>query len=178
MGRFNIAKELVETFVALTGLQLQAWMAPAFFLLLGLLLFPTIRRSHRTGKARKRVRLIAYRRLDERRRLEDEALSLVRGNPNGQLAIAEEAKRLGRRDLALRVLAELEASGRKAQECRELQRQLEASPGHSSLDACAAIEHLVDEGLLDEARRRLALAQRRWPSVDAWPNIPDHPAEE
>jgi hypothetical protein len=173
MGRFNVIKDLAETFVRLTGLQLKPWMAPAFFLALGILIFPTIRRSHRTGKARKRLRLIPYRRLAERQRLEDEALALVRGNPSGQLAVAQEAARLGRRDLAHRALAELERSGKLPRERLALHRQLEESPGHTALDARAAIELLVREGLLDEARRRRELARQRWPSVDDWPEIPD-----
>ncbi len=172
MGRFNIAKELVETFVQLTGLQLKAWMAPAFFLAIGLMLFPMIRRNHRTGKARKRLRLIPYRRLDERQRLEEEAVALVRGNPGGQLALAQEAMRLGRRPLVERFLHELEASGRYPRQRQELHRQLEQPGAHSALEARAAIEHLVEAGLLDEARRRLALAQQRWPGVQDWPGIP------
>ncbi len=176
MGRFNVIKDLVELFVQLTGIQLQAWMAPVFMLVVGLLLFPVILRSHRTGKARKRLRLIAYRRLDERQRLEEEALRLVRGNPSGQLAIAQEAIRLGNRALAHRILDGVEGRKRHQAERARMLRGLEESAGHSALEAHAAIEHLVDEGLLDEARRRLALAQRRWPEVRDWPDIPSEPS--
>jgi hypothetical protein len=172
MGRLNIAKELVETFVQITGVRLQAWMAPAFFLLVGLLLFPMIRRTHRVGKARKRLRLIPYRRLAERQRLVDEAMSLVHGNPAGQLALAEEAMRLGRRPVVERALAELEGSGRYQRQRRALQQQLEKPGAHSALEARAAIEHLVEAGLYDEARRRLELSRQRWPSVREWPVIP------
>ncbi len=161
MGRLNIAKELVETFVQITGVRLQAWMAPAFFLLVGLLLFPMIRRTHRVGKARKRLRLIPYRRLAERQRLVDEAMSLV-----------EEAMRLGRRRVVERALAELEGSGRYQRQRRALQQQLEKPGAHSALEARAAIEHLVEAGLYDEARRRLELSRQRWPSVREWPVIP------
>ncbi len=175
MGRFNVVKELVETFVTLTGIQLQAWMAPAFFLVVGILLFPAIRRTHRTGRARKRLRLIAYRRLDERQRLEDEALSLVRGNPSGQLAIAQEALRLGRKDLARKVLDGMEPRRRHQAEVLRLQRQLEEPGAHSALEAQAAIDRLIEAGLYAEARRRQVLAERRWPGVDRWPAIPDGP---
>jgi len=175
MGRFNVIKDLVETFLQVTGIQLQAWMAPVFFLGLGVLLFPAIRRAHRTGKARKRLRLIPYRRLAERQRLEDESLALVKGNPAGQLAVAEEALRLGRKALATKALEALAASGKHRAECQRLQRELEQPAGHSALEATAAIEHLVEAGLLEEARRRRELAQRRWPTVDSWPEIPDAP---
>jgi hypothetical protein len=177
MGRFNVVKDLVETFVQVTGIQLQAWMAPAFFLMLGALLFPTIRRSHRTGKARKRLRLIPYRRLAERKRLEEQALELVQGNPSGQLAVAQEALRLGRKDLAAKALALLDTSGRYPAHRRQIAAQLEEPAGHSALDASAAIERLVEQGLLSEARRRLALAQRRWPGVADWPTIPHDPED-
>jgi signal transduction histidine kinase len=173
MGRFNIAKELVETFVQLTGLRLEAWMAPAFFLVIGALLFPAIRRSHRTSKARKRVRLIPYRRMAERQALADEALALVEGNPAGQLALAQEALRLGRKDLARRFHEALEGSGRYPAERAKLARELQDPAGHSALEATAAIERLVREGLLDEARRRLVLAQQRWPELEGWPEIPN-----
>ncbi len=172
MGRFNIIKELVETFLTITGIHLQAWMGPVFFLALGALLFPTIRRSHRTGKARKRLRLIPYRRLEDRQRLEDEALDLVHNNPSGQLAVAQEAMRLGRKALALEALAALEASGRHADQRLRMQRELEESPGHSALEARAAIERLAEAELLVEAHRRLSLAKRRWPSVTDWPELP------
>lgn len=128
MGRFNVIKDLAETFVLLTGIQLQAWMAPVFFLVVGILLFPVIRRSHRVGKARKRLRLIPYRRLAERRRLEDEALALVAGHPGGQLELAQEAARLGRPDLARRALATLEASGKRQRQRLELARKLDPPP--------------------------------------------------
>jgi hypothetical protein len=178
MGRFNVIKDLAETFVQLTGVQLQAWMAPVFFLAVGIVLFPLIRRSHRVGKARKRLRLIPYRRLAERRRLEDDALGLVRGHPGGQLELAREAARLGRRDLARRALAAMEASGKLQRKRLALARELDPPPSHSALDAHAAIELLVREGLLDEARRRLVRAQQRWPDVSQWPSIPAAPPAE
>ena len=177
MGRFNVVKELVEVVLQLTGIRLQAWMAPVFFLFLGALAFPVIRRSHRTSKARKRLRLIPYRRLADRQRLEDEALALVRGNPSGQLAIAQEALRQGRKPLARRFLDEMEVRGRLGQERARMIRQLEEPGAHSALDAVAAIERLLSEGLHDEARRRLDLARRHWPRVTNWPTIPEEQGE-
>lgn len=178
MGRFNVIKDLVETFLAITGVQLQAWMAPVFFLALGIALFPTIRRAHRTGKARKRLRLIPYRRLAERQRLEDEALALVKGNPSGQLAVAQEALRLGRKDLARQALEALDSSEKYTIERQQLQRELEQPGAHSALEAHAAIERLIEAGLMDEARRRRSLAERRWPTVGGWPTIPAPPGED
>lgn len=172
MGRFNVIKELLEILVRITGIHLQAWMAPAFILALSIMVFPTIRRSHRTAQARKRLRLVPYRRLAERRQLEDEALALVEGNPSGQLAVAQEALKLGRKELASRALAAMSASGRYPREQRLLAQQLEEPAGHTALDTSAAIERLIEQGMLTEAHRRLDLARKRWPEVAEWPEIP------
>ncbi len=173
MGRFNVVKELMETALSLAGIRLQAWMAPAFLLLVGVLLFPTIRRTHRVSQARKRLRKVPYANHEDRQRLEDQAMALVRGNPTGLAVVAQEALRLGRRQLARRAADALRETGRRQADLRTIELALEPPPAHSALDAISAIERLLAEGLNEEARRRRDLAKRRWPQQRAWPPIPD-----
>jgi hypothetical protein len=166
--------QLLNTLLQLAGVHLQPWMAPVALLALAILLFPALRRTHRTSLARKRLRRLPYVGAEERRRLEEEALALSTGSPAGLLVVAQEALRLGRHDLARRAADAIEALGARPRELRAIRRALEPQLEPTPAQERVHVEALVQAGLHEEAARRRDLARARWPGEE-WPD--EAPAE-
>jgi len=168
--------QLLDSFVALLGLHLAPWMAPAGLLGVVALFWPWIRLNMRTDDARKLLKRAARERGAERERLEAEALALVAGRADGLVVVAKEALEQGRRDLAGRAVAGLRGTGKLLPQLRTLERALEPPLPSVASEACLLIERLLDTGMVDEARTRLALARRKWPLDDELEALEDRVA--
>jgi len=149
------------------GLELEPWMAPLVAVVIALGVLPFYYRNFRTKRARKRVQAAANADLGERRRLEDEALDLVSGNPFGLMVVAEEADKRGLRKLALRALGALEATGKRRTEARLLRAKLAPDMPTTADGEALAVEKLREAGLHEQAEERLRRARQRFG---------DHPA--
>ncbi len=159
-------RQLIEVFTTLFGVHLKPWMAPAGLIVAMVLLWPWIRVNLRTGDARKLLVRAARERGAERERLESEALDLVGTNADGLVVVAKEAVAQGRNDLAARAVARLRATRKHLPDLRKLERALEPSLPGTPAEAALLVERMLDTGMVDEARARLALARRKWPLDD------------
>ncbi len=167
MGRLKGLAEGLASLLDAMGIVLPPWGFPLLALMLLALVFPLLRRNHRTGRARRRLQTALYSSAAERSRLETEALELVQGNPVGLVVVADEAIRRGRRQLARRALEQLEATGRRLHDTRRLERDLYGTPCATPEEEILAIEHLLEEGILGRAAERLEKARQRWPHNQA-----------
>lgn len=159
-------RQLVEVFATLLGVHLEPWMAPAAFLCLVAALSPWILINLRTTNARKVMVRAARERGPERLRLEAEALAMVGDNPDGLVVVAKEALEQGRKDLAARAVDKLRRTRKRLPELRKLERALAPPLPGTPAEAAMLIERMLETGLRDEARARLAQARRRWPVDD------------
>lgn len=166
MGRLKGILEAFASLLGAFGLQLQPWMAPAFLLLVAAALFPMIRRNHRTGRARRLMRQLTYVDAEQRRSLERRVLTLVRGDADGMIAVADEALRSGRRNLARTAVESLRSTGRRGQHLRRLEQQLAPPSAPTVAEERLAIRNLVAAGMNAEALARVRRARERWPRED------------
>jgi len=178
LGRLKGILEAFASLLGAFGLQLQPWMAPAFLLLVAAALFPMIRRNHRTGRARKLMRQLTYVDAQERWTLERQVLSLVRGDADGLIAVADEALRSGRHSLARAAVDDLRATGRRRQHLRRLEGQLAPASAPTVAEERLAIRNLLAAGMNAEARARAQRARKRWPAEDWSESAADDPAKD
>lgn len=160
-GIAQSVSRLLEAF----GITLQPWMAPAVVLVLMVALLPLILRNMRTGRARKLLKEAAMVPGEQGRLLEQRALDLVGRQPLGLVAVAEEALRRGRTDLARQAIVHLGATGKARPLYRRLRAEIEGPLPASLAEMVIVVERLVDAGMLDEAARRLERARKRWPAA-------------
>ncbi len=119
-------------------------------------------RSAPVGRARALVTRASFAGGDERQAMEDKALQMVTGHPDGLIAVATEALKRGRPMLAREAIDQLRATGRQGQELRRLELLLEARPLTPQQEALA-IRNLLAEGLQAQARAKLTKARGTWP---------------
>lgn len=89
---------------------------------------------------------------------------MIRGVPMGLVAVADEAIRQERLDLAREATRRLIATGKSRDHARRLVRKLELEGGpHSAEELMLSLERLERAGLEAEARTRLTKGLQRWP---------------
>ena len=152
--------QLVEALVDLLGVRLEPWMAPAGLLCCIAIFWPLIRLNLRTGEARRLLRMAARERGDARARLEQQALALVRGRPDGLVVVATEALEQGRRALAAEAIAELRATRELLPQLRRLERALEPPLPAMPSEAALLVERMHAAGLHRKPRGPQALGRR------------------
>lgn len=136
------------------------------------LFLPRIWSSQRGEEALRILKRASQERMAEREQQEQLALSKVKGNPNGLWLLAREAMAQGRNNLARQVLAELKATGKLPLERAGLEAQLAGPEGpRDPIHAAVRIERSLGLGGVEEARRLLEEAERRWPGDEAWPEL-------
>lgn len=174
MGGMGGITEALGQLLGAAGLELSPWTLPSLMLIVMGVLLPRLLRNMNTSQARKYLRRSRIAEGEERAELEAKALGLVDENPAGLLAVAEEALRINRKALArdaLGRLRQLETIPKPVRrEARRVQLELEgdALGGASTPEAFLIhVEKLVENGMLEEARRKLGHARRRWPSAQA-----------
>ncbi|MCB9777829.1 MAG: hypothetical protein H6742_04635 [Alphaproteobacteria bacterium] len=167
MGRFDGIGAIVQMVFDAVGIEPQPWMSAVFLGLAIVLVGPAAMKNIRTAQARKRVVRLNELSPTERPALQEEILGLVRGNPQGLVAIADEAARRRQRPLAVAAYQELRRGGDLPKEVLRLHEELYGKrPDHPEEEA-AAIERLIDAGALDRARERLAVARSWFPGDDS-----------
>lgn len=159
-------RQLIEVFTTLFGVHLKPWMAPAGLLVSIAVFWPWIRINLRTGDARKLLVRASRERGAERERLESEALALVGTGADGLVVVAKEAIAQGRKDLAARAVVKLRATKQRLPDLRRLERELEPPLPGTPAESALLVERMLDTGMVDEARARLAQARRKWPFDD------------
>ena len=155
--------QAVTSLLLAVGIELPPWGMPAIALAIMILLLPFLLKNMKTSRARKLLKRASLQGAQRRVEMEREALSLVASNPTGRLALADECIRRGRYALARELLSQLPDTPKLRRERRRLLQQMAPHEPATAEGAAAAIEHLLEEGLHDEAHRRLEAARRRWP---------------
>ena len=118
-------------------------------------------------KARRMVAEACMTAGEERLGMEREALEMVEDDPEGLIAVAQEAMQRGRHGLARQAVEQLESTGKKSLEARKLRDLIDGGSGGQPTRELVNIRELLEEGLITQARRRLDLAMGKWPNSDA-----------
>jgi hypothetical protein len=158
-GLSNIFQSLLTAL----GIENQPWIGPIVFVVLLALIWPYLQRNLKTDRGRQRIRGLADMPLPERQKAQDEALQMIGEEPDGLVALADESLRQGDRDYARRVVDRLKATGKKKDHVRRLDALLVDRNLQLPEQTVIAVERLLDTGLLEPARQRLAPALERWP---------------
>lgn len=154
---------LVQSLLAMVGLKNAPWAGPLIFLVLLALAMPMMEKNAGTNKARRLLRALADMPAAERPKHHDEILSIVKSNPEGLIALADEAMKSGNTDFTRKCVAQLKVLNKRAEHVRRLERALDP-PGPALPEQVAiAVERLLERGLLEEAGNKLNGALARWP---------------
>jgi len=140
------------------------WVWPVGIVIAFVLAWPSIRRKSRTDVALKTFRTATRHGYEERLRREDEAVQMLADHPDGLYSLAQLALAEGRPRVVEGIVARLRASGRLPEQVARLVKATEAPLPGSALEAVILVERFWEQGQHDEARRRLARAQARWPA--------------
>jgi hypothetical protein len=147
------------------GLSMPSWGLPALGLLLVVAMGPRLLQNVHLSQARSALGRSRVAEGEARRALEDRAFERVHADRNGLEIVAIEAVGLGRRALGERCLARMTELGAATASLSRVRRALqppEKLPANA-LAAAVLVDGLLERGLADEARARLAAAQVRWP---------------
>ncbi len=129
--------------------------------------FPTFLHSVKTKQLKSQVREVAKAAtLDVRKLEEDRAIAMTERSPRRLIALADAAIALNQRGLAERAISELASVEHDPRDIARLQRELAPPKTHfvaHPIEAIVTIKRLMDQGLTDLARQRLAEAQERFP---------------
>lgn len=155
--------QLFDSILASLGLDGIPFIHPLIFVVILALVWPLMQRFATNDRARRLVKSLPELPLAEREAVQQRALEMVGGEPQGLLVIAEEALRVGMKVYATSVLQKLEATGKLPEDVRRLQRELQGAAPVMPEQAALAVERLLEAGALGEARRRLDEALTRWP---------------
>ena len=158
--------QLINSLASLLGVHAAPWAAPAALVGSLVLFWPWIRGNVRTGDARKLLVNAARERGAERERLERQALELVKGQADGLVVVAEQAVAQGRTALATEAVEQLRATKTLLPQLRIHERKLEPPLPILASEAVIVIEKMLEEGLVEAARARLAQCRRKWPTDD------------
>lgn len=163
MGRFDALTSLIRMLMEAVGLSPRPWMLPAAVVAVLLLLGPAILRNIHTGQARKRIGRLSMLDAPERQAQTLAILDLVRDNPVGTVAIAEEAIRRGQLRLARLALQRLQETGQRPADQHRLSEELDGPlPRNVDLER-VVIDQMITSGARERARGRLARARIAFP---------------
>ena len=154
---------LVETVLDALGVHLQPWMAPLAVVAVFALAWPLLRLNLKTDNARRLLKRAARERGEAREKLEQEALSLAGNRPDGLVVVANTALEQGRMALARQAMERLRATGKNLPALRRIERAIDGPQPATALEAALVVERLVQAGMTEEARGRLAKFRERWP---------------
>lgn len=156
-------KDLLNNVLQLVGLQGQPWVGPVLLIALLALAWPYLHKTIDTDAGRRKLRGMSDLPLPERRKVQAEALEIVGEDPDGLIAIADEAIRAGEKEYAKSVLEKLRSTGKKKDHVRRLEQLLEDRSLQLPEQTVIAVERMIESGMLEGARVRLAPALERWP---------------
>ena len=160
--------DALNSLMASAGVSVQPWFFPAIMMLIFTALIPHIRQNQRTQKAREQIRKWAENGGANSSAFQDEILDLAQGHATTLLVIGTEAHKRGVKTLAQRALHQLEQTGKHRNDARKLRAKLTGPPPLHPEAEIAAIEILIDQGLVEMARNRIEQARINWPENDAW----------
>lgn len=163
MGRFDAISTAIRFVFDAVGVQPRPWMGVAAFVLLALLLGPSVKRSLGAARARKLVVSLADLGPEQRQARSAEILSLVDRNPDGLVAIADEAIRRRQEPLAREAYRRLRNSGGKRRDQLRLEEELNGPLPRLVEEELDTLERLIAAGALERADQRLNRARAVFP---------------
>ncbi|MCK6505877.1 hypothetical protein L6R53_21240 [Myxococcota bacterium] len=163
MGRFDFLTTAIRFVFDALGVTPRPWMAAVALVVLGLTLGPSMHRSLSTTRARKLVLGLADLDPAARQARSQQILSLVERNPDGLIAIADEALRRRQEPLAREAYRLLRNSGKRPREQLRLEEALNGPLPRHVEEEVAAVERLLESGALARAEQRLERARGAFP---------------
>ncbi len=160
--------DAINSLLGSAGIEVQPWFFPAILLLGFSALVPHIRQNQRTQQAREKIREVAEDGGAANDQLHEQILTLAHGHPTTLLVITTEAQKRGLLVLAKRAFTLLEQTGKHRPDVRRLRNLLMGPPPLHPEAENAAIEKLLDQGLIGMARTRLDRARTNWPHHPDW----------
>lgn len=154
---------LFQSILSMIGLKNAPWAGPLIFMVILALALPMMQKNAGTDKARRKLRALNDMPAAERPKHYDEIMAMVQENPEGLVALADEALRSNNKEFALKAVERLKATGKRADHVRRIERALEPPGPAMPEQAAIAIERLLETGMLEEAGKRLNVAQAKWP---------------
>lgn len=145
------------------GIPIRPEILLVLFLASLLLFVPMMQKNAHTDKARKLLKSLPDKSTAERTKIQEEVLRIVWDSPDGLVAIASEALRLGLTSFARQVVDRLRETGQKTDDLRVFQRTLEGDAPVMPEQVLVQVEAMLESGMVDAARKRLAPALVRWP---------------
>lgn len=145
------------------GVELPEWGGLALGIVMGLLFLPFFLKNHKSSKARKILKKSSLEAYEDRRSHEQEAISLVAHNPNGLVALCDEAMLQGRYVLAKEILMSLPQDVKWQKERRKRLQKMNPSQDLDPTSAYLSIERFWEEGMTEMAVDKLKVALHKWP---------------
>ena len=165
MSRGSLS-QVINDFLQALGLDLPWWSGLAMVLAIFIVFLPQFIQTARSQRARKLLKQAGYEDPELRRKNEQKAILLVKNNPQGLLALAEEALRNKNYDQADRILRLVPQKKKKYRyEIRRLRKKMAPRGELTPLSAASAIKSLIESGLFESADERLRKALLRWPAA-------------
>lgn len=149
----------------LIGQLVPTWLMIPIAIGLGLLALPFWLRSMKSKQISGRARRMVRADPDLRSRLRREILELAGETPALLFTAGQQAIKYDLRDLRDVVLERLEATGKAPEDVAHLRSKIEPEkkPIPHPLEVAVNVERLLEEGMIDTARQRLAEALDRYP---------------
>ena len=163
--------QVINDIFQLLGIELPPWGGIALALCIGAIIFPYYLQGQKMMKARKMLKQSTFENYEQRRRMEIEAMQLVRSSPHFTLSLAQQSFELGRFSFAKELLETLPPDNRTIQrESQRLQKQMLPKEDETLDFALIAVERLLEEELYDAAWQRCLRIEEKWknnPQVSA-----------
>jgi hypothetical protein len=145
------------------GITLPPWLLPVAIVIAFVALSPLIKRNLNTDKARGVFRQSVRITGEEREKLQEQAIDMVKDNPNGLVAMVEEGLTRGQKDFSRKALDRLRATGKMPNKVRVLTRLVEGDRPKIPEAEVLAVRRFLDAGLVVKARERIVPALEEWP---------------
>lgn len=155
--------DVLTSILKMLGLENYPWIGPALLILILAIALPYVQKNVNTDRGRSRIKRMSELPLPERQKVQQEALEIAGDDPDGLIALADEAIRQGDKVYARQVLERLKATGQKRDHVRRLERLLDDTKLQLPEQTIVAVERMIESGMIEEARKRLAPALERWP---------------
>jgi hypothetical protein len=153
---------------ALVGsLGLPPWVVGVFFMLVLFAIFSQLKKGVPAARGRGLIVRAAVADVRQRPVLEKQALDIVWDDPGGLYAVAQECLRREARGTAEKAIARLKELGAMPDHARSLEEQLTGRRSMNLGAELVAIRNMIENGLYDMARARLARAREAFPEEEA-----------